>query len=106
MAKTMRNPIGNSKPITIGNPSALLDNVKHFPATTDDDASHLGTETELQQPILLTIPDGCRLIGSCRTRMYEDIKHGHVVAVKLGRRTLLVRSSLEAYAASLPKVRS
>lgn len=45
-----------------------------------------------------------RAYGVCRTTAYAEIKRGKLRAVKIGRRTLILRSDAEAWARSLPTV--
>lgn len=49
-------------------------------------------------PILVTIPEACRLIGIGRTRLYELIREQRIEGVKIGKRTLIRYASLEALA--------
>lgn len=54
--------------------------------------------TPLLQPIGQTAEEGTRGIlgGIARTRVYELINSGDLQAVKLGRRTLITRESIDA----------
>ena len=54
------------------------------------------------EPILCSVPQGCRMIGIGTQGMYDLIGAGLVKAVKRGTRTLLVVASLHEYANSLP----
>ena len=54
------------------------------------------------EPILVSIPQGCQMIGRGVATMYELIGAGRVRAVKDGARTLLEVESLREYARSLP----
>lgn len=56
------------------------------------------------EPLLVTIPEGCRRLGIGRSKIYEHIKSGRIEAVKDGRRTLLTTRSLHVHADSLPAV--
>jgi hypothetical protein len=47
------------------------------------------------EPANVTIRAGCAFTGDSRSKMYEAIRKGEVEAVKEGRRTLLVFSSLK-----------
>lgn len=49
-------------------------------------------------PILVTIPEACRLIGIGRTRLYELIRAQQIDGVKIGKRTLIRYESLQALA--------
>lgn len=53
-------------------------------------------------PLAVTVPEAVRLSGQSRSRLYEAMKRGDLVARKAGRRTLIPFSDLEAYLASLP----
>ena len=55
------------------------------------------------EPIAVSIPEGCRLIGVKRSSIYREIAAGRIRALKAGKRTLLPQSrSLRAWLASLP----
>jgi excisionase family DNA binding protein len=48
--------------------------------------------------LIESIEDTQRVLGnSGRTKIYELIKDGHLVAVKIGRRTFVTRASIEGY---------
>jgi hypothetical protein len=47
------------------------------------------------EPANVTMRTGCAFTGDSRSTMYEAIRKGEVEAVKEGRRTLLVFSSLK-----------
>ncbi len=49
-------------------------------------------------PILVTIPEACRLVGLGRTRLYDLLRERQIEAVKIGKRTLVKYSSLQALA--------
>lgn len=51
--------------------------------------------------IALTVPDAVRVSGMSRSALYLALKNG-LTARKAGRRTLILRTDLEAYLASLP----
>lgn len=51
-----------------------------------------------ESPLLVSIDGtGDELGGSGRTKVYELIKEHELTAVKIGRRTFVTRSSIEAY---------
>jgi hypothetical protein len=54
------------------------------------------------EPILVSIPQGCQMIGRGVQAMYDLIGAGKVKAVKSDGRTLLTVKSLHEYADSLP----
>lgn len=60
----------------------------------------------METPIMLTIPDAVRASGVSRSRLYECLKNGDLVAYKAGRRTLISHADLAAYLANLPTFRS
>jgi excisionase family DNA binding protein len=49
-----------------------------------------------------SVKESCRIIGICNSKLYLEIKRGALVAHKLGRRTVIRESSIEAYLAALP----
>ena len=55
-------------------------------------------------PILMTIREFCACYRLGRTRAYELIKSGAVVAIKVGRSTRITVESAEAWFRSLPPV--
>lgn len=55
------------------------------------------------EPLAVTIPEGCRLIGVKRSTVYREIAAGRITALKAGKRTLLPVASLRAWLASLPQ---
>jgi len=64
---------------------------------------HPSTVAKMQvEPILVSIPQGCQMIGRGIQAMYDLIGAGLVKAVKSNGRTLLVVESLHEYARSLP----
>lgn len=48
------------------------------------------------KPISATIDDTCKITGLGRTTVYELIKQGKLKAVAIGRRRLVLYSSIEA----------
>lgn len=46
--------------------------------------------------------DAARVLGISRAKPYQLMDEGEIVGRKLGRRTLILRSELERYIASLP----
>ncbi len=53
-----------------------------------------------------TIKEFCDAYRLCRESAYRQIRTGKLRAVKLGRRTLILRSDAEAWAAALPELRT
>lgn len=54
-------------------------------------------------PAMLTIADAAKYAGFSRSRIYEELSAGRIDARKAGRRTLIVRASIDEMLASLPK---
>ena len=52
-------------------------------------------------PILIRIPDACRLLGVGRSMFYKLITAGEIKTRKIGRKTLVPREELTAFAARL-----
>jgi excisionase family DNA binding protein len=48
-------------------------------------------------PIAYTIQEAVKATGISRTRLYEELKAGNLVAKKIGRRTLIPRDSIETW---------
>ena len=53
-------------------------------------------------PFTATIKEAVRLSGVSRSELYRKLAAGDVVAIKSGRRTLIIVSSLVAHLANLP----
>lgn len=54
------------------------------------------------QTELLTLSEFCKAVNLGRTSVYKLINAGKVKALKLGKKTLVPRSSLDEFIASLP----
>lgn len=52
----------------------------------------------VESGLLLRVEAAAILLGIGRTKMYELIQRGEIPVVRIGRRTLLHRSDLEAFA--------
>ena len=52
-------------------------------------------------PLLITVEETSELLRLGRTRTYEFIRCGSIQSVKVGRRRLVVRSSLDGFVNSL-----
>jgi excisionase family DNA binding protein len=48
------------------------------------------------EPLAVPIPDGARIIGCGRSKLYQLIKEKQIPLIKLGRRSLVPVSSLRA----------
>jgi len=57
-------------------------------------------------PPALTLRDFCDAYRVCRETAYQQIRAGRLRAVKLGRKTLILRADADAWAASLPELRT
>ncbi len=53
-----------------------------------------------------TLKDFCGSYRVCREKAYQEIRTGRLRAVKLGRKTLILRADAEVWAASLPELRT
>jgi excisionase family DNA binding protein len=54
----------------------------------------------------LTIKELCEAYRLCRETAYQQIRAGRLRAVKLGRKTLILRADAEVWAAALPELRA
>jgi excisionase family DNA binding protein len=54
----------------------------------------------------LTIKEFCDAYRLCREKAYQEVRTGRLRAVKLGRKTLILRADAEAWAASLPELKT
>jgi len=52
--------------------------------------------------VSLSIPEAVKASGIGRTTIFDMIKTGRLPAKKLGARTIILRSDLEAFVTSLP----
>jgi excisionase family DNA binding protein len=48
----------------------------------------------------------CARYGICRQTFYDEIKRGRLRALKLGKKTLVLKSDAESWAKSLPELRT
>ena len=65
--------------------------------------------TTMTQPHLtgaLTIKEFCDAYRLCREKAYQEVRARRLRAVKLGRKTLILRADAEVWAASLPELRT
>jgi excisionase family DNA binding protein len=53
-----------------------------------------------------TIREFCDTFRLCRERAYQEVRARRLRAVKLGRKTLILRADADAWAASLPELRT
>lgn len=54
-----------------------------------------GRGTVAGNPLLHSVDEACRRLSMHRTWLYSQIKAGRIVAIKLGRRTLIPESELQ-----------
>lgn len=59
---------------------------------------------EQQKKLALNVAEAAVFSGVCRDMIYEAIRNGQLRARKAGRRTLILRSDLEAYLRNLPRL--
>ena len=63
-------------------------------------------ELKMQHAPALTLKDFCDAYRVCRETAYQQIRAGRLRAVKLGRKTLILRADAEIWAAALPELRT
>ncbi len=47
----------------------------------------------------------CARYGICRQTFYDEVKRGRLRALKLGKKTVILKPDAESWAASLPELR-
>jgi excisionase family DNA binding protein len=57
----------------------------------------LGLAETSSQPLLVTVEEAARLLRIGRTTMFELIGNGEIKSIRLGRRRLIARKSLESF---------
>ena len=67
-----------------------------------DHSPNTGKSPELTLKLGLSIEESCQAAGIGRTKIYEAIGSGKLIAKKAGRRTIILPKHLEAYLESLP----
>ena len=55
------------------------------------------------QPVLLSITETARLLGVGRSTLYGLLNHGDLLGLKIGTRTLIKRTDVEALLERLPR---
>ena len=58
------------------------------------------------EPLAYTIDESCAAARVGRTTLYEEIAAGRLIARKVGRRTVILRSDLESWLAQLPQAKA
>lgn len=61
----------------------------------------VGSDTDV---LAYTLDQSCRIAGVGKTSIYQAIADGELTARKYGRRTLIMRTDLEAWLRSLPTI--
>ncbi len=56
------------------------------------------------EKLAFSIPEVVEIASIGRSKIYENIASGHLRAVKLGKRTLILSEDLDAFLKSLPAV--
>jgi len=57
----------------------------------------------LHDKLVLTVPEACALADIGRTKLYEEVNAGRLVAHKRGMRTFITRAELDRYLESSPR---
>lgn len=52
-------------------------------------------QDKVKEKDFLSIAEACQLLGASRMTLYRQIKNGNIKATKIGRRTIIKRSSIE-----------
>lgn len=55
--------------------------------------------------LFYSIPEVVEIIGICRTKIFEEIREGRLVAHKCGRRTLICPTALHAWQERLSTIK-
>jgi excisionase family DNA binding protein len=58
------------------------------------------------EPKAHTLPEAARISGASRTKLYEEMAAGRLQARKLGRRTVILSSDLDAWLVSVPAMKA
>lgn len=59
-------------------------------------------ENTQEKPVAYSLNEAAKLIGIGKTRLYEEIGSKRLRAVKVGKRTLILSSDIQAWLSSLP----
>ena len=60
------------------------------------------TDMDFSTREAFAVREFCARYGICRQTFYDEVKRGHIKAKKLGKKTVILRSDAEKWAASLP----
>lgn len=60
------------------------------------------TDTESLEPLVVSVQEAERITGHGKTRLYEELAKGNIIAKKSGTRTLIIFNSLRKYIKALP----
>jgi excisionase family DNA binding protein len=61
-------------------------------------------EKNVQQRLAVSIEDAVTASGLGRSKVYEEIRDGRLVARKVGKRTLILMTDLQAWLEAFPKI--
>lgn len=65
-----------------------------------------GKLSEGIEHLTYSIDEAAEAAGISRTKLFAEIRDGHIVARKLGRRTLIERTELDRWLAALPTTKA
>jgi excisionase family DNA binding protein len=54
----------------------------------------------------LSVREFCARYGICKQTFYDEIHRGRITAKKLGKKTVILRTDADAWAASLPELKT
>ena len=60
------------------------------------------TDIESLEPLVVSVQEAERITGLGKTRIYEELGKGNIIAKKSGTRTLIIFGSLRKYIEALP----
>lgn len=56
---------------------------------------------EIMTTLLLSIDEAAKALSIGKTKLYSELSLGHIAAIKIGKRSLITRESLDNYIANL-----
>src|SRR5262249_361051 len=105
---TIRKNNSNFRPLSSSTFPRLMSSTAVTPTATE--GQHCMTMTPTTTPLrftgALTIKEFCEAYRLCREKAYQEVRARRLRAVKLGRKTLILRADAEAWAAGLPELRA